>query len=146
MNQIDIARRLTDSLAPTNAWAGSLHSELTGTIIGAAIAVHRELGPGKLESVYQKAMEIELRAREVPFRKQVPVLMRYRGEPVGDFYADLIVDNKVVVEFKAVDALRSVHRAQVLSYLRATSLELGLLINFNVRVLKDGVRRLIQSR
>jgi GxxExxY protein len=66
--------------------------------------------------------------------------------PVGDFFADVIVDRKVLVELKAVDALRSVHRAQVLSYLRATGIEIGLLINFNVRVLKDGVRRLIHSR
>ena len=143
MNEIEFEQRLKRS---TSGWAGSLHSELTGAIIGAAIAVHRELGPGKLESVYERALAIELRARGVPFRAQVPVPMLYRGESVGDFFADLIVDRKVIVELKAVDALRSVHRAQVLSYLRATELELGLLINFNVRVLKDGVRRLIHSR
>jgi GxxExxY protein len=144
MNEIE--RNLKASMEPSNVWAGSLHSELTGKIIGAAIAVHRELGPGKLESVYQKALAIELRAHGIPFRMQVPIPMLYRGESVGDFFADLIVDHKVIVELKAVDALRSVHRAQVLSYLRATKLELGLLINFNVRVLKDGVRRLIHSR
>jgi GxxExxY protein len=144
MNQIEIERRLQ---ASTNGgWRGSLHSELTGRIIGAAIAVHRELGPGKLESVYERALAIELRAQSLPFRTQVPIPMLYRGESVGDFFADLIVDRKVLVELKAVDVLRSVHRAQVLSYLRATGLELGLLINFNVRVLKDGVRRLIHSR
>ena len=143
MNEIEFEQRLKRS---TSGWAGSLHSELTGAIIGAAIAVHRELGPGKLESVYERALAIELRARRVPFRAQVPVPMLYRGESVGDFFADLIVDRRVIVELKAVDALRSVHRAQVLSYLRATELELGLLINFNVRVLKDGVRRLIHSR
>ena len=143
MNEIEFEQRLNRS---TSGWAGSLHSELTGAIIGAAIAVHRELGPGKLESVYERALAIELRARGVPFRTQVPVPMLYRGESVGDFFADLIVDRKVIVELKAVDALRAVHRAQMLSYLRATELELGLLINFNVRVLKDGVRRLIHSR
>ena len=143
MNQIEIERRLQVS---TSGWSGSLHSELTGRIIGAAIAVHRELGPGKLESVYERALAIELRAQRIPFRSQVPIPMLYRGESVGDFFADVIVDCKVLVELKAVDALRSVHRAQVLSYLRATGLELGLLINFNVRVLKDGVRRLIHSR
>jgi GxxExxY protein len=144
MNQIEIERRLQAST--NNGWSGSLHSELTGRIIGAAIAVHRELGPGKLESVYERALAIELHAQRMPFRTQVPIPMLYRGESVGDFFADLIVDRKVLVELKAVDALRSVHRAQVLSYLRATGLELGLLINFNVRVLKDGVRRLIHSR
>ena len=143
MNQIEIEQRLQ---ASTTGWTGSLHSELTGRIIGAAIAVHRELGPGKLESVYERALAIELRGQRMPFRTQVPIPMLYRGESVGDFFADLIVDRKVLVELKAVDALRSVHRAQVLSYLRATGLELGLLINFNVRVLKDGVRRLIHSR
>ena len=143
MNEIEIERRLQ---ASTSGWTGALHSELTGRIIGAAIAVHRELGPGKLESVYERALAIELRTQRMPFRTQVPIPMVYRGESVGDFFADLIVDCKVLVELKAVDALRSVHRAQVLSYLRATGLELGLLINFNVRVLKDGVRRLIHSR
>jgi GxxExxY protein len=142
MNQIEIERRLR---ASTSGWTGGLHSELTGTIIGAAIAVHRELGPGKLESVYERALAIELRAQRVPFCTQVPIPMLYRGESVGDFFADLIVDQRVLVELKAVDAVRPVHRAQVLSYLRATGLELGLLINFNVRVLKDGVRRLIHS-
>jgi GxxExxY protein len=143
MNQVEIEQRLQ---ASTSGWSGSLHSELTGRIIGAAIAVHRELGPGKLESVYERALAIELRTQRMPFRTQVPIPMVYRGESVGDFFADVIVDGKVLVELKAVDALRSVHRAQVLSYLRATGLELGLLINFNVRVLKDGVRRLIHSR
>src|SRR5438132_13065269 len=91
MNEIEFEQRLKQS---TGGWAGSLHSELTGAIIGAAIAVHRELGPGKLESVYERALAIELRARGVPFRAQVPVPMLYRGESVGDFFADLIVDRK----------------------------------------------------
>jgi GxxExxY protein len=146
MNEIEFERRLKMTMEATNRWAGSLHSELTGKIIGAAIAVHRALGPGKLESVYERALAIELRAQGIPFCTQVPIPMTYRGESVGDFFADFVVDHKVIVELKAVDALRGVHRAQVLSYLRATELELGLLINFNVRVLKDGVRRLIQTR
>ena len=144
MNQTEIERRLRASTS--GSWTGSLHSELTGTIIGAAIAVHRELGPGKLESVYERALAIELRAQRVPFCTQVPIPMLYRGESVGDFFADLIVDRKVLVELQAVETVRPVHRAQVLSYLRATELELGLLINFNVPVLKNGVRRLICSR
>ena len=144
MNQSEIERRLRASTS--GGWTGSLHSELTGVIIGAAIAVHRELGPGKLESVYERALAIELRAQRVPFCTQVPIPMLYRGESVGDFFADLIVDRKVLVELKAVETVRPVHRAQVLSYLRATELELGLLINFNVPVLKNGVRRLICSR
>ncbi|HEY5935165.1 MAG TPA: GxxExxY protein [Kofleriaceae bacterium] len=144
MNRSEIERRLRASTS--GGWTGSLHSELTGIIIGAAIAVHRELGPGKLESVYERALAIELRALGVPFCTQVAIPMLYRGESVGDFFADLIVDRKVLVELKAVETVRPVHRAQVLSYLRATEIELGLLINFNVPVLKNGVRRLICSR
>jgi GxxExxY protein len=148
MNQNEIERRLraSTSSSGTGGWAGSLHGELTGVIIGAAIAVPPEPGPGKLESVYERALAIELRAQRVPFCTQVPIPMLYRGESVGEFFADFIVDRKVIVELKAVETVRPVHRAQVLSYLRATELELGLLINFNVPVLKQGVRRLICSR
>jgi GxxExxY protein len=127
MKEIEFERRLKMSMGNTGSWAGSLHSELTGRIIGASLA-------------------IELRAQGIPFRTQVPIPMLYRGESVGDFFADFIVDRKVIVELKAVEVLRGVHRAQVLSYLRATELELALLINFNVGVLKNGVRRLIHSR
>ena len=142
MNQMDFERRLKMS---TGAWAESLHSELTGTIIGAAIAVHRELGPGKLESVYERALAIELRARAVPFRTQVPIPMLYRGESVGDFFADFIVDRNVIVELKAVDAILPVHRAQLLSYLRLGGFRLGYLLNFNVAHMRDGIMRIVNG-
>ncbi len=125
-----------------------MYSELSHRIIGAAIEVHRHLGPGQLESVYERALAQELAFREIPHRTQVPITVHYKGCCVGEFFADLIVDDKIVVELKAVTALHAVHVAQTLSYLDAAGLRLGLLINFNVPVLCqacaaiDSVRRL----
>ncbi len=121
-----------------------VYSELSHTIIGAAIEVHRHLGPGQLESVYECALAQELALRAIPHRTQVPITVCYKGSRVGEFFADLIVDDKIVVELKAVTALQPVHVAQTLSYLTATQLRIGLLINFNVPVLCRGVRRLIR--
>lgn len=118
---------------------------LAHTVIGAAIEVHRHLGPGLLESIYEKSLAIELELRGIPLKQQHPVPVHYKGRRVGDTRLDFLVDDKLVVEIKAVDALIEVHTAQVLTYLRATSLNLGLLINFNVPVLKDGIKRLILS-
>jgi len=111
--------------------------------VGAAIEVHRHIGPGQLESVYQRALAHELRLRGIPHRAQTPIVSRYKGEYVGDFFADLIVDDTIIVELKAVSGFHAVHVAQVLSYLRATNLRLGLLINFDVPVLWRGVRRVV---
>ncbi len=121
-----------------------IHTELSHSIIGAAIEVHRHLGPGQLESVYERALAQELALRSIPHRTQVPITVFYKGSRVGEFFADLIVDDKIVVELKAVAALQPVHVAQTLSYLSATQLRIGLLINFNVPVLCRGVRRLIR--
>ena len=128
----------------TGTWKGLLYVELSHAIIGAAIEVHRHVGPGQLESVYQRALEHELALREIPFRAQVPIPMLYKGQRVGDFFADLVIDDKVIIELKAVEHLLAVHTAQILSYLRATRLRLGLLVNFNVPVLVRGVKRLVQ--
>ena len=111
-------------------------------IIGAAIEVHRELGPGHDESAYQKAMEIELAARGVPFLAQCPIELLYKGHPVGRGRLDFLVENAVVVEIKSVDTVARVHEMQVLSYLRVTRFRLGLLINFNVSQLVKGVQRI----
>ena len=120
------------------------HTEKLATrIVGAAIEVHRHLGPGLLESVYESAMCVELTAARIPFVRQAHFDVTYRGERVGDGRLDLLVDDRIIVELKAVDGLAPVHQAQVISYLRATGHRLGLLINFNVPVLKDGVRRVI---
>ena len=119
--------------------------KLAHAVIGAAIEVHRHLGPGYLESVYQAALEVELKLQEIPFEPQRPVGVTYKGNPVGDGRLDFLVDGVLVVERKAVDELEDVHKAQVISYLKATRLHLGLLINFNVTVLKNGVKRVIRS-
>lgn len=121
-------------------------ARLTGSIIGSAIRVHRELGPGLLESVYERclALELELRGRTV--RSQVPMPLIYRGHAVGCGYrADLLVDDCVLVEVKAVEKLERIHLAQVLTYLRLSKLRVGLILNFNVPVLVDGLKRVING-
>ncbi len=111
-------------------------------VIGAAIAVHRALGPGYLESVYEAALAVELEARGVAFERQVTFALHYRGRPVGGGKLDFLVGSCVVVELKAVEAFADIHLAQIISYLKATGHHLGLLINFNVPVLKQGIRRI----
>jgi GxxExxY protein len=118
---------------------------LTHAVIGAAIEVHRVLGPGFLESVYEEALSIELEQQGVPFDRQYAIGVSYKGRVVGEGRLDLLVDHRLVVELKAVEALLPIHTAQVLSYLKATQCQTGLLINFNVPVLKRGVRRLALS-
>ncbi|MFH1748495.1 MAG: GxxExxY protein [Planctomycetota bacterium] len=118
---------------------------LSEQVIGAAIEVHRVLGPGLLESVYEEALCVELTLRGVPFIRQLQVDLAYKGHAVGKGRLDLLVDYQLIVELKAVDALSDVHLAQVLSYLKTTGKQLGLLINFNVAVLKSGIRRVICS-
>lgn len=111
--------------------------------IGACIAVHRELGPGYLEMIYEEALSIELERQGVAFLRQAPVAVKYRGIQVGHGYLDFLVEGCVVLELKAVDELHPKHTAQVLSYLKATDLRLGLLVNFQAPFLKEGLRRLI---
>jgi GxxExxY protein len=111
--------------------------------IGAALAVHRQLGPGFLESIYSKALCIELAARGLPFEKEQSIEVIYRGVPIRGQRIDLIVGGQVVVEVKAVSAIEPIHVAQLVSYLRTTELRLGLLINFHERLLKDGIRRIV---
>lgn len=122
-----------------------LHEEeLTGQIIGAAIDVHRELGPGLLESAYEACICHELRLREIQFERQVPLPLTYKTILVECGYrADLIVANKVVVELKTVETVTDLHKAQLLTYLRITGLRIGLILNFNTAVLKSGVVRLV---
>ena len=111
--------------------------------IGAAIEVHRSLGPGFLEKIYQEALCIELLARGLKFEREHPIAVHYRGVPIPGQRIDLIVDGCVVVELKATSRLDRAHDAQVLSYLRTTGIRLGLLLNFNVQMLKDGIRRFV---
>jgi GxxExxY protein len=118
--------------------------DLTEKIIGAAIEVHRTLGPGLLESVYQACLARELALRKLAFEQQKPLPVEYKGLQLDVGYRlDFIVEDKVVLELKAADALHSVHEAQLLTYLRLTGCKIGLLINFNVAVLKNGIRRMV---
>lgn len=111
-------------------WVTGEHEAATGRVIGAAIAVHRELGPGFVESVYHRAMELELRRRRIPFASESEVEVIYDGVVVGRHRLDLIVEHGIVVELKAVHALEAVHFAQLRSYLKATHQPIGLLLNF----------------
>jgi GxxExxY protein len=117
-------------------------NELTREIIGAAIEVHREIGPGLLESSYQACMRRELELRGIPFEYEKPLPVIYKGMQLDCGYRlDLLVAGAVVVEIKSVEALSAVHEAQLLTYLRLGGWKVGLLINFNVAVLIDGVKR-----
>jgi GxxExxY protein len=118
-------------------------NQLSYAVIGAAMEVHRELGPGFLESVYQHSLDIELRKRGIPFHPKHPVAIKYKGCKVGAGQLDFLVDGILVVELKAVERLAPIHHAQVISYLKTTQCPLGLLINFNVPMLKDGIKRVI---
>ena len=111
--------------------------------IGCAIAVHRALGPGFLESIYRKAMSIELESRKIAYERERSIDVTYRGIPIPGQRIDLIVGGLIVVELKAVSGFEETHRAQGISYLRTLRLRGGLLINFRVRVLKDGLRRIV---
>jgi len=116
---------------------------LVERVIGCAIEVHKALGPGLLEAIYCQAMAIELRHHGLRFEKERKVPLLYRGQPLRPHYIDLIVEGAVVVELKAVERLRPVHGAQVLSYLRAANVRVGLLMNFNAEWLKAGLRRFV---
>ncbi|RUM87269.1 MAG: GxxExxY protein [Thermodesulfatator sp.] len=119
---------------------------LSYKVIGAAIEVHQTLGAGLLEKVYENALCVELARQGIPFRRQVPVQMMYKGIQVGKGRIDLLVDETIVVELKVVSRLVEAHVAQVLTYLRAGGYPLGLIFNFGVSRLKDGgIRRVILS-
>src|SRR5918911_3091150 len=119
--------------------------ELAHAVIGAAIEVHRLLGPGFLESVYEDALCAELALRSIPFTRQQMIAVSYKGHVVGESRLDVLIGGRLVVELKAVEALTPIHSAQVISYLKMTGHRLGLLINFNVSVLKDGIKRVVST-
>ena len=118
-------------------------NQLTEKIIGCAIEMHRELGPGLLEATYEAAMGIELQQSGLRFQRQSTFPVLYKGRTIGEYRLDLVVESEVVVEIKSVERLDPVFDAQVLTYLRITGKKVGLLINVNSRLLKDGVKRLI---
>jgi GxxExxY protein len=112
-------------------------------LIGAAIEVHRHLGPGYLETVYEEALAIELGLRNISFERQVPISIPYKGHHVATSRLDLVIDGVLVVELKAIDTILPIHRAQLLSYLKATGHHLGLVLNFKVATLREGISRVV---
>jgi GxxExxY protein len=117
-------------------------NELTDAIIGAAMEVHRALGPGLLESTYEMCLCRELSIRGIPFERQVPISVEYKGIKLDCGYrADIVVNGSILVEIKAIDSLLPIHDAQLLSYLKLGGWKIGLPINFNVELLKHGLRR-----
>lgn len=116
---------------------------LSREVIGAAIEVHRTLGPGLDESHYEAALAHEMNLRAMAFVRQPLVSVEYKGQQIGDRRLDFIVGSRLIVELKSVQEIIAIHKAQLRTYLRISRLELGLLINFNVPVLKDGIKRVI---
>jgi GxxExxY protein len=118
----------------------------TYDIVGAAIQVHRHLGPGLLESAYERCLSRELLLRDIRFQRQVPLPVEYRGIQLDCSYRlDIVVGGSIIIEVKAVRQVLPIHRAQVLTYLKLTNCRVGLLINFNVEVLRDGICRIING-
>ena len=124
----------------------STENELSNIIIGEAIFIHKSLGPGLLESVYKECLYYRLIKKELIVTKEraIPLIFEEIRLECG-YRADLIVENKVIIEIKCVDVLADIHKAQTLTYLRLTNLKLGLLINFNVVLLKDGIKRIVNN-
>jgi GxxExxY protein len=121
-------------------------NELTGEIIGAAIEVHRHLGPGLLESAYEACLAIELESRGLQVERQKELPVRYKGRQIDAGYRiDLLVNGQVILELKSVRAIEPIHEAQLLTYLRLAEKRYGLLLNFNVPVMKQGIRRLLNG-
>jgi GxxExxY protein len=119
-------------------------NQLGGIILDASIAVHRELGPGLLESAYELALAKELRLRNIPIRSQVPVELMYKGVALGKAYVmDILVKEEIIIEIKSVDVITPIFESQLITYLKLADKKLGYLINFNVPLLKDGFRRVV---
>ncbi len=120
--------------------------KLSKEIIGAAIEVHRHLGPGLLESAYEECLCKELEIRDVAFERQKPLPVVYKGLALDCGYRlDIVVEGKVILELKSVNKIESIHEAQLLTYLKLSNLKLGILINFNVPILKEGIKRIVNN-
>lgn len=135
---VSAPRISTDSarIGPAGQPDPLLYRSLTEQIIGAALEVHKELGPGFLEKVYQAALTHELTSRNVPSATEAEIPVSYKGRPIGVYYSDILVDGKVICEIKAIDRLTPVHEAQLIHYLKATGIRVGLLVNFGSRSLQ----------
>ena len=121
-------------------------NQLSSKIIGAAIEVHRTLGPGLLESAYEECICYELELRRIKFERQKALPIIYKGKRLDCGYRlDIVIDNKIIVELKSIEKIEPIHKAQLLSYLKLSGQKLGLLLNFNVSVMKDGIVRLVNQ-
>jgi GxxExxY protein len=130
----------------SNAVDVNILNQLSTVILDSAISVHREMGPGLLESVYHHCMMKELRNRDIIVQTQVPIILHYKGQPLNkEYIVDLLVENEIVLELKAVEVLLPVHEAQMISYLKLANKRLGFLINFNVPLLKNGFKRFVNN-
>jgi GxxExxY protein len=138
-----VAQEGTGTTARNQAGRAGPFADVTERILGCAIEVHRQLGPGLLESVYEAALCVEFADAGLRFAKQVPVPLLYKGRAVGEYRLDLVVEDAVIVEVKSVPRLDPVFEAQLLTYLRLTGKRVGLLINFHTPVLKAGIKRLV---
>jgi GxxExxY protein len=118
--------------------------EIAKAVIGAAIEVHRELGPGFLESIYRRALAYELSLRRIVVEQEKEIVVRYKDIQVPGQRLDLLAGGRVIVELKCVEEFAPIHQAQLISYLKATGLRLGLLMNFKAAVLKDGIKRIVR--
>jgi GxxExxY protein len=121
-------------------------NKLSSIIFLSALSVHREMGPGMLESVYQQCMVEEIRSQGIIINQLVPLHLHYKNKPLNkDFIIDILVENEVILELKSVETLLKVHEAQLISYLKLSNKRLGFLINFNVPLLKDGFKRFVNN-
>jgi GxxExxY protein len=137
-------KKLTPAVGRKETNKNYPEQQLTEAIIGAAIEVHKCLGPGLLESAYLACMMRELSIRNIQFETERPVPLEYKGVQLGVSYRlDLVVEKKVIVELKSVEKLESIHESQLLTYLRITGIKVGLLINFNVPLLSYGIKRMV---
>ncbi|MFA6471800.1 MAG: GxxExxY protein [Candidatus Latescibacterota bacterium] len=121
-------------------------NDLTGIIVDCCIKIHSTLGPGLFESVYEEALSYELHKRNIPIERQIEIPVMYESVRMNvGFRADIIVDKRVIVELKSVDTLLPVHKKQLLTYLKLTKLKIGLLLNFNVNLMKEGIVRAVNN-
>ena len=120
-------------------------NQLARLVLDAAMEVHRTIGPGYMESIYEEALSLELDLRGILFKRQHPISISYKGKMIGEGRLDLLINDKLIIELKAVEQILPVHKAQLISYLKMTGCSLGILINFNAAMLKDGIKRVVLS-
>jgi GxxExxY protein len=123
--------------------ASEQNDPLTGRIIACAIEVHKRLGPGLLEKLYKESMTIEMELCGLKVEKNVKVAVEYKGKPIGEYFIDILVEDAVILELKSVERHDPVFEAQILSYMKLTNKKVGLLINFNSKMVKDGIKRFV---